>query len=99
MFSMKVEAAYLLLFLFVELPQGVEDQVGIAERLDRYRKSCSRLLKLETSCGYLHNLPETVLASSAGGFGVHNSSVVEKNAAELRIVRQQECAGELCTFD
>ena len=99
MFSMKVEAAYLLLFRFVELPQCIEDQVGIAERLDRYRKSRSRLLKLETPVGYLHNLTETVLAGSAGGFGIHNSPIIEKNAAELRVIRQQQCAGQLCAFN
>ena len=54
------------LIRFIQLTKSVEDQVGVAERLNCDWKLFGGFLKLKHADGYFHNLPKARFGGHAG---------------------------------
>src|SRR4030095_11087672 len=74
--------------------EAVQNQISIAGGGNAYRKSLSRLLKIEHARGDLNNGPKSCVLFLIAVFCSDNLPVVKKHASVLSAVRQAEDAGE-----
>src|SRR4030095_16791048 len=83
-----------LLLCFIQLPQGIENQVGVAERLDARGKTFGSFLRLKTAGGDLNYASEAELGEVSGRFSVDNFSVVEECLPGLSVVEEGKRSGQ-----